>query len=49
MPVWAYGTLIHYFHAAKWVATFDPRLKGGVVVATHDAGVPLGAVVPVNL
>jgi len=45
MPVWAYGALVHQFHPARWVATFDPRLKGGVVVATHDNETSLGSVI----
>lgn len=46
LPVWAYGALVHKFHPAKWVATFDPRLKGGVVVATHDSKTCIGTVIP---
>ena len=48
LPVWAYGALVHYFHPRPWVATFDPRLGGGVVVATHVACVAVGDVVPVD-
>ena len=35
-PIWFYGYLIHYYHFAKWVATYDPRLGGAVVVMSHD-------------
>lgn len=48
LPVWAYGALVHYFHPRPWVATFDPRLGGGVVVATHTSEVAVGDVVPVG-
>lgn len=48
MPVWAYGALVHHFHPAKAVATFDPRLQGGVVVATHSPDVKVGDVVSVS-
>ena len=34
-PIWLYGTLIHYYHPAVWVATFDPRLDAAVVVESH--------------
>jgi len=48
LPVWAYGALVHYFHPRPWVATFDPRLGGGVVVMTHTSEVAVGDVVPVD-
>jgi len=48
LPVWAYGALVHYFHPRPWVATFDPRLGGGVVVMTHVSEVAVGDVVPVG-
>jgi len=48
LPVWAYGALVHYFHPRPWVATFDPRLGGGVVVTTHVSEVAVGDVVPVG-
>jgi len=46
-PVWAFARLVHHFHPASWVATFDPRLGGGVVVATHVEGVKVGNVVSI--
>jgi len=46
-PIWLFGTLIHEFHPAKWVACFDPRLGGGVVVQSHDPEVKVGDVVEV--
>jgi len=48
LPVWVYGALVHYFHPRPWVATFDPRLGGGVVVMTHVSEVAVGDVVPVG-
>ncbi len=45
MPVWVYGALVHTFHPRPWVATFDPRLGGAVVVATHTPQVGVGQVV----
>jgi CRISPR-associated protein Csx3 len=48
LPVWAFSTLIHYFHPRPWVATFDPRLGGGVVVATHTRDVSVGEIIPVT-
>lgn len=45
MPIWLAGALVHYFHPAKAVAVFDPRLQGGVVVETHTIDVRIGDVV----
>lgn len=43
-PVWLFGYLIHHYHPTAWIATFDPRLGGGVVVASHVKGVKVGDV-----
>jgi len=49
LPVWAFAALVHLFHPRPWVATFDPRLGGGVVVMRHDpAGPSVGDVVPTD-
>lgn len=45
-PVWGYGMLIHDAHATPAVATYDPRLRGYVVVATHDARYHVGQIIP---
>jgi len=48
-PIWLYGFLIHHYHPVKAVATFDPRLNGAVVVASHTPQVGVGEVVPREL
>jgi CRISPR-associated Csx3 family protein len=49
LPVWAFAALVHFFHPRPWVATFDPRLEGGVVVMSHDpSGPAVGDVVPTD-
>ena len=45
LPVWAFAALTHLFHPRPWVATFDPRLGGGVVIASHVSDVSVGQVV----
>ena len=45
-PVWLYAFLTHHYHPTLWVATFDPRLGGAVVVESHG-GPAVGTVVPV--
>lgn len=48
MPVWAFAALVHHFHPRPFVATFDPRLAGGVVVASHKKGVNVGDVIDIT-
>jgi CRISPR-associated protein Csx3 len=48
LPVWAYAALVHEFHPAAWVATYDPRLPGAVVVQRHAIKAPaVGTVVEI--
>lgn len=36
-PTWLYAHLTHkYAHLVKWLAIFDPKQGGAVVVASHD-------------
>ncbi len=49
LPVWAHCALTHLFHASKFVAHFDPRFKGGVVVAAHDGMYRMGQIIPVEI
>jgi CRISPR-associated protein Csx3 len=45
-PIWLYAHLVHELHPTAWVACYDPRLGGGVVVATHSRQTTVGQVVP---
>jgi CRISPR-associated protein Csx3 len=47
-PTWRFGMALHAAHgsAAAVVAFFDPRLGGGVVVASHKPGVSEGDILP---
>lgn len=47
-PVWLYGFLVHFYHPTKWVATYDPRLKGAVVVESHTSEISVGDVIPID-
>ena len=47
MPVWAFAALTHHFHPRPFVATFDPRLTGGVVVASHTEDLNVGDVIDI--
>ncbi|MCS7179854.1 MAG: CRISPR-associated ring nuclease Crn3/Csx3 [bacterium] len=46
-PVWVYAFLTHYFHPRPFVATFDPRLNGAVVVCSHTPDVKVGEIIKV--
>lgn len=49
MPIWGAAMLCHLFHPASWVATYDPRLGGGVVVQSHVPEVRVGEVLALEL
>ncbi|ADL07306.1 CRISPR-associated ring nuclease Crn3/Csx3 [Thermosediminibacter oceani] len=34
-PIWLYCYLVHYYHFTVFIATFDPRLGGAVIVESH--------------
>jgi CRISPR-associated protein Csx3 len=46
-PIWLYAFLAHYYHPTAWVATFDPRYMGGVVVQSHKVNLKPGDIIPV--
>ena len=46
-PVWLYAYLVHHYHPVAWIATYDPRVGGAVVVQSHTKGVVEGEVVQV--
>jgi CRISPR-associated protein Csx3 len=50
MPIWlACHLASHYKNAFRWVATYDPKLGGAVVVAVGHPEQQLGNVIPVTL
>lgn len=46
-PVWLYAYLNHILHPTPWVACFDPRLGGAVVVQSHTKKQNIGDIVKV--
>ncbi|GAB4441435.1 MAG: CRISPR-associated protein Csx3 [Cyanobacteria bacterium J069] len=44
-PIWLYAYLVHELHPTAWVACFDPRLSGAVVVSTHSRQTQIGQVI----
>ena len=47
-PIWLYGFLIHYYNPTLWVATYDPRLQGAVVVQSHTSNIKAGDIIPIT-
>ena len=47
-PVWLYCFLTHFYHPTKFVATYDPRLEGAVVVESHGSQYKVGDVIPID-
>jgi CRISPR-associated protein Csx3 len=47
-PIWFYGFLIHFYHPTKFIAIYDPRLNGAVVIESHTLEYKLGDLVPIN-
>ncbi len=39
-PVWLYAYLVHLAHAFAWLALYDPRENGAIVVARHKSEAP---------
>ena len=48
-PVWLFCALAHHYHPTAWVATYDPRLNGAVVVQSHNKTYKLGDVVSTTI
>ncbi|RMG22643.1 MAG: CRISPR-associated protein Csx3 [Armatimonadetes bacterium] len=47
-PIWGYAMLCHIAHPFAWVATWDPRIAGAVVVQSHWPGVSAGQIIQLN-
>ena len=47
-PIWLYCYLVHYYHPTKFIATYDPRLGGAIVVVSHDPKHRVGEVVEIE-
>jgi len=47
-PIWLYCYLVHYYHPTKFVATYDPRLGGAIIVESHSEEFNVGDIIKVN-
>lgn len=48
-PVWLYCFLTHFYHPTKFIATYDPRLGGAVIVETHSTKISLGSILKIKV
>lgn len=43
--IWLYCFLTHFYHPTKFIATYDPRLEGAVIVEKHAPDYKVGSVI----
>lgn len=48
-PIWLYSYLTHHYHPTKFIATFDPRMGGAIIVESHTQGYKSGDIIEVNI
>ena len=44
-PIWIYSFLVHHYHPTKFIAVFDPRIGGGIIVETHTKDYKVGDII----
>lgn len=44
-PIWLYCFLTHFYHPTKFIATYDPRLEGAVIVERHAPDYKVGSII----
>jgi len=47
-PIWLYCYLTHHYHPTKFIATYDPRLGGAVIVESHSPQHKIGEIIKIN-
>ncbi len=47
-PIWLYCYLVHHYHPTKFVATYDPRIGGAIIVESHEQKLEVGEIIEVN-
>jgi len=48
-PIWLYCYLVHHYHPTKFIATYDPRLGGAVIIESHTLGYRIGEIIKVRI
>ncbi len=47
VPICLYAALSYHYNSTLWVATYEPRFGGAVVVESHSREATIGDVIPV--
>ena len=47
-PIWLYCYLTHHYHPTKFIATYDPRLGGAVIIESHSPQHKTGEIIKIN-
>lgn len=48
-PIWLYCYLVHHYHPTKFIAIFDPRIEGAIIVESHSQDYKVGEVIRVKV
>lgn len=48
-PIWLYCYLTHYYHPTKFIATYDPRLGGAVIIESHYQNYKVGDILKIDI
>ena len=48
-PIWLYCYLTHHYHPTRFIATYDPRVGGAIIVESHIANYKVGDILKVKL
>ncbi len=48
-PIWIYSFLVHYYHPKKFIAIFDPRIGGAIIIETHSKNYKVGDIIYFDL
>ena len=48
-PIWLYCYLTHCYHLTKFIAAYDPRLGGAVIVESHSPQYKIGEIIKVEV
>jgi CRISPR-associated protein Csx3 len=48
-PIWLYCYLMYCYHPTRFIATYDPRVGGAVIVESHSQNHKVGEILEVDV
>ena len=48
-PIWFYCYLTHYYHPTRFIATYDPRIGGAIIVESHVQDYKPGDIIKIDI